>query len=520
MRGAAALAVAGLIIKVSNLLVRVPLTRLIGAEGLGIYQMALPAFYALFHLAAGGVPVAVQNLVAEYTAKGRRRVAEQVMGMALTYTTIAGGAATAVLLLGAPWLAKLLGEPRAYLSLYAVAPGILLFAVDAIYRSYLQGRKLMTPSATASVLEQGTKVAVTMVAGYLLFPMGKAYAAGGASLGITAGAVMSLLYMLYVHGKIRADEDEADDRRLESRAVLARRMIRLAWPVTLGSIMMPLLSLLDVGIVQRGFQKAGHARGVATAMYGSYQGIAVQVTWFPFVLTNALGNALVPVLAAAKGRGDHDMVRARVLLGLRATGLICLPVALGVAILAAPIAGLFGDPVAATPLLWMAPVAYLGPVSWLMTAQLQALGKTAAPMRNFAIAQGVKIALDALLAPIPGVDIKGVSIASVVLFLLFFILNAGELERELDEPLPWAWLLRGPLFASVAMGAALFGLAAGGFMPQQHWASISVAVAVAPFLYLIVLMTTGAITWRELRTLAGPVGVKLERWFSSFWTWG
>ena len=53
VRGAAALAVAGLVIKVSNLLVRIPLTRLIDSEGLGIYQIALPAFFALFHIAAG-----------------------------------------------------------------------------------------------------------------------------------------------------------------------------------------------------------------------------------------------------------------------------------------------------------------------------------------------------------------------------------------------------------------------------------------------------------------------------------
>ena len=53
LRGAAALALAGLLIKIGNLLVRLPLTRLVGSEGLGIYQMALPAYNALLHLADG-----------------------------------------------------------------------------------------------------------------------------------------------------------------------------------------------------------------------------------------------------------------------------------------------------------------------------------------------------------------------------------------------------------------------------------------------------------------------------------
>jgi stage V sporulation protein B len=314
VRGAAALAVAGLLIKLSNLLVRVPLTRTMTAEGLGIYQMALPAFYALFHIAAGGVPVAVQNLVAEYMAKDRRAVAAQVLGLALSYSVLAGGAASVLMMVGAPTFARLLGEPKVRWALLAVGPAVVLFAVDSIYRNYLQGRKLMTPSATASVLEQGTKVGVTLAAAFLLVraTSGVEFGAAGAALGITAGAVVSVLYMLYVYRQIRVEDGPTTDR-LEPRSALVRRMIKLAWPVTLGSVFMPVLQLMDVGIVQRGFQKAGYQAGQATAMYGYYSGIAVQVTWFPFVLTNALANAMIPVLA---GASTADIKRAAIESGM------------------------------------------------------------------------------------------------------------------------------------------------------------------------------------------------------------
>lgn len=518
-RGAAALAVAGLIIKVSNLVVRVPLTRLMTAEGLGIYQMALPAFYALYHIAAGGVPVAVQNLVAEYTARERRTVAEQVLRMAVAYSFVAGGGMACLLLLFAPLLARMLGEARVYWALVALAPAIVLFAIDSIYRNYLQGRKLMTPSAAASVLEQGTKVGVTMAAAYLLIRYGIEKAAAGAALGITVGALVSVLYMLSYYRRIRLDDGPLEDD-MESRTKLARQMFKLAWPVTMGMVFMPILSLIDVGIVQRGFLKAMGDQASATAMYGAYSGIAVQVVWFPFVLTNALANALVPVLAGAKARKDKAAVVEKVLMGIRTTGLICLPVVLGVALLASPIASLFGAPEAAVPLRVMAPAAYLGPLTWLMVAQLQGLGRTGPPMRNYAIAQVIKLALDAVLAPIPGIDVKGVALASVIMFLIASWMNARTLEEELQERLPWVWLLSGPLFASVVMGAAIFGLATAGLMPSAHWASLSVALAVAPVLYLATLIVTKAITWQEMRELSGPVGVRLERLFQSIWPFG
>ncbi|MFZ5815442.1 MAG: putative polysaccharide biosynthesis protein [Bacillota bacterium] len=518
VRGAVALALAGLIIKLSNLLVRLPLTRLIGSEGLGIYQMALPAFNALLHLAAGGVPVAVQNLVAEYTERRRRAVADRVLRLALLYALLAGGAATCLLLAGAPLLARLLGDPRAYQPLVAVAPAVLLFALDAIYRNYLQGRKVITPSAAASILEQGTKVLVTLGAAWLLLPLGREYAAAGAALGITGGAVVSLGYMIWAVRRIRTeDREEPEPAALPTG--LGRRMLQLAWPVTVGSITLPLLNVVDVGIVQQGFRKAGYTLAEATSLYGAYSGIAVQVVWFPFVLTNALANATVPTLTAAQARGDRAAVRERVLMGLRAASLICLPVAMGAMILAAPIVRLFGEPLATEPLRYMGPVALLGPLTWMTVAQLQALGETAAPMRNLGLAMAVKLVLDALLAPIRGVDVLGVAAASVVMFLLCVWLNGRTLARLLGEPLPWGRLLMGPLVASLVMGAGVAGLlaATGGSFGQ--WEALLAALATAPFLYVGALIATRSLTRSELLGLAGPLAPRLERWLMVIWPW-
>ncbi|MFZ5823185.1 MAG: putative polysaccharide biosynthesis protein [Bacillota bacterium] len=518
VRGAVALALAGLLIKVSNLLVRLPLTRLIGSEGLGIYQMALPAFNALLHLAAGGVPVAVQNLVAAHAEKRKLAVADRVLHLAVLYALVAGGAATALLILGGGLLARLLGDPRAFYPLMAVAPAVLLFALDSIYRNYLQGRKIITPSAAASVLEQGTKVAVTIGAAWLLLPLGREYAAAGAALGITGGAVASLAYMLWTVRRVRA-EDRVARGPVEAPRGLGWRMLKLAWPVTVGSITLPLLNVLDVGIVQQGFRRAGYTLSEATALYGAYSGIAVQVVWFPFVLTNALANATMPTLTAAQARGDMAAVRDRVLMGLRTAGLICLPVAMGAMVLAAPIARLFGEPQAAEPLRYMGPVALLGPLTWMTVAQLQALGETAEPMRNLGIAMAVKLVLDTLLAPIRGIDVKGVAVASVVMFLICLWLNSRTLGRLLDEPVRWGRLLSGPLAASLVMGSGLAGFAIAAWERISGWEALLGALLIAPLLYLGTLIATRSLTRTELLALSGPLAPRLERWLTLIWPW-
>ncbi|HLO04577.1 MAG TPA: polysaccharide biosynthesis protein [Symbiobacteriaceae bacterium] len=512
LKGAAALAVAGLFIKISNLLVRVPLTRLITAEGLGIYQMALPAFYALYHLAAGGVPVAVQNLVAEYAAQGRKRAADQVLTLALQFTLVAGGLACLVLLLAARPLAHMLGEDRIYWSLLAVAPAILLAALDSIYRNYLQGLKRMTPTATAQTLEQATKMVATILGALWLAKLGREYAAAGAALGITAGCFASLLYMAWIIRQVREQaEAEGEWGKPERPVIIVRRMIRMAWPVTIASVLMPLLNLIDVGLVQRGFLSAGYEQSAATTLYGAYSGIAVQMVWFPVILTNALGNALGPVLTAAQAAKQPERVHARAVLGLRATAMICLPVAVAAALLSGAIAQLFAEPTAARPLALLAPVAFLGPLTWLMTAYLQALGRTGEPMRNLMIGMAFKLALDGLLAPIRGIDVLGVAFASVMMFTIASLLNGISLANQLKEPLPWSEILGGPTLASIVMGGALFLAAQAHLLHLENLGLFcGVLVAAAP-LYVGVLLLTGAIKRHELAGLMRPFSERIER---------
>lgn len=529
-RGAAALALAGLIIKVGNLLVRLPLTRMVGSEGLGIYQMALPAYNAILHLAVGGVPIAVQNLVTEYSEKGRRDVVHRVLRLALTYGLLVGGAAACLLLIGAPFLARMLGDARSYWPLVALAPAVVLNGLDSVFRHYMQGQKQMTPSAIASVLEQGTKIAVTMGAALLLLPLGKEYAAAGAALGITIGALASVSFMLLRVRRERADlappPEPAAGRRPLSRGLpgrtstgLGRRMLQLAWPVTVGSISMPLLNVLDVGIVQRGFLKAGYPPAEATALYGAFAGIAVQVVWFPFVLTNAVASATVPTLTAAQARGDMDGVRQRVLMGLRTASLICLPVAIGAMVLATPITLLFGEPLADDPLRYLGPVALLGPLTWMTVAQLQALGETGAPMRNLNLAMGLKLLLDWLLAPMRGIDVNGVATASVAMFLACLWLNARALERILDEPIPWGKILLGPMAASFVMGAGLAGMTLALWGTAGRLEALLMAVVVAPVLYVGTLVVTRSLTRTELLAMAGPLAPRLERLLAAVWPW-
>lgn len=63
LRGAMVLSIAGAISKVLGAVYRIPLARLLGGEGMGLYQMAYPIYTTILALATAGVPVAISVLV-------------------------------------------------------------------------------------------------------------------------------------------------------------------------------------------------------------------------------------------------------------------------------------------------------------------------------------------------------------------------------------------------------------------------------------------------------------------------
>ncbi|BDG58921.1 putative polysaccharide biosynthesis protein [Caldinitratiruptor microaerophilus] len=511
VRGAAVLAASGLLIRLSGLVYQVPLANWLGAEGIGLYRMALPAFWAFYRLALGGVPTAVSTLVAEYDGRGRSHVSEQVFQLGMVWIAVSSAVASAALALGAGLVARLVGDPRTELVLVALSPAIYFFSIQQGYGAYLQGRQRITPWGVAGLIEQGGRIAGALVGVIALRPRGLAWGAAGAALGNLAGGVLSLLYLALTYRRVRRRPRARWDPG-EPLHKLVGQMARLAWPLMLSAAVLPLLNLLDVAVIQRGLQRGGLSPAEATALYGQYSGMAYVLATMPSVFALAFGHALLPVVAAARARGDWERVRSRCLVALRAMALLGLPSALGMAVLAVPLmTATFGMPEAARLLVWSAPIALLNPLMVVAAAALQGLGLTGPPVRNLTAALVLKVVLDAAVSGIPGSGIYAVVAGSALSYALTAWLNVRTLERHLDWSVPWSRVLLRPLLASLVMAAGVGILLAGGWVPRGPWGQIGMALVVAPPLYALGLAFTGALGREDLYEIAGPALRRLER---------
>ena len=90
LRGAMILTLAGLMVKVIGSVNRILLSRLLGGEGIGLYQMAYPVYLLLLAISAAGIPVAISIIVAGFLAQKDYANVRQVFRVSLRLMACVG----------------------------------------------------------------------------------------------------------------------------------------------------------------------------------------------------------------------------------------------------------------------------------------------------------------------------------------------------------------------------------------------------------------------------------------------
>ena len=177
IQGALILTVAGIIVKFIGAFSRIYLSRLLGGEGIGLYQMAYPIYMLCLSISSAGLPVAISIMVAERNAVNDYWGGQKVFRISMTALTLTGIVFSALLYFGADWLVHsgVVTDERAYWSLIALSPAVLCATLLASLRGYFQGLQMMTPTAVSQIVEQLVRVVTMIALAIVLMPYGLEY---------------------------------------------------------------------------------------------------------------------------------------------------------------------------------------------------------------------------------------------------------------------------------------------------------------------------------------------------------
>jgi len=314
MKGTFILTIAGIVVKIIGSLNWIFVSRVLGGEGIGLYQMAFPIYFFALSVSTAGVPVAISIITAECVAVKDIWGARRVFRISMALMLVTGVLFSLLTYFGAGWLIEyqFIRDPRAYYSVVVLAPAIFFVTLLASSRGYLQGWQRMTPTAVSQIVEQIFRVITMVLLARLFLPQGLEYAAAGASFGACAGAVTGLIVLVWYHWQLDRDisRDYTPEELLpqpgmeqESCWKILHRLFKLALPVSAASIMLPVVSNLDLAIVPQRLEVAGYTVNQATELFGYLTGMAVPLVNLSTIITASLAVSIIPALSEARGWG-------------------------------------------------------------------------------------------------------------------------------------------------------------------------------------------------------------------------
>ena len=503
LKGTMILTISSIIVKVIGSLNWIILSRVLGGEGIGLYQMGFPIYLMAITVSSAGVPVAISIITSEKLANKDYRGAKRVFNVSLRLLLVSGLIFSSALLFGADFLINqhIIRDARAYYSIIALAPAVFFVTFLASFRGYLQGWQIMTPTATSEVVEQLVRVITMLVFADLFMPYGLAYAAGGASMGAGAGAFCALLVLMWFYRRLKRrlhEEMEAQDDSIpeESAGHIIKRLLKLALPVSLTSLMLPIGANLDLLIVPQRLEVAGFDVRHATELFGYLTGMAVPLVNLATIFTAAMTISLVPSISESKALERFDAIRDKIRLAFRVAMIITFPCFMGLFFLAEKVAALiYNAPGAAGAIQTMSVgILFLG-MHQISTGILQGLGKTAIPVINMILACLVKVVMSWWLTAIPFLGIKGASMATVADFAVAAIINMGFIYKYTGFTFSLGSLLK-PLLASGVMGAVIY-LVLSITEQLGMWCVLFAMVAAVPS-YALALLAFGGLNKEDL----------------------
>jgi stage V sporulation protein B len=489
--GISVLAVAGLISKVVGVLYKIPLARLIGPTGMGIYHQVFPTYNLLLTISSAGIPVAISRLVAESLARDDRQQAKSVFRQALKLLTILGLIGTILLFLISPALSNMKGTSSALWAYYMIAPSLLLVCMMSALRGYMQGKRRMAPTAISQLIEQVGKVLIAMPLSFVFMKDGDfAMGAAGAMLGTSIAELLALIYMS-VDYFLNREQNEPIPNATHNVS-LTKKIVAISIPITLGACIVPIAAEIDSFMLVR-LMSAYLPENIALIHYGTYTGIVFPLINIPTAFAMAVAANMVPNISAALEKKDSKGIDRASNTGLRLSSLIGMPASIGMSLLARPIVFLLfgGQQYSSVELEKAAQLLEVSSLTIFLfihvqttSGILQGLRKQRIPMYTLIFGVVLKVLLNYTLVRVPGINIHGAPFASLLCYFaslvpnLYFIRKIGEVRFD------WMGLLVKPLIACVPMGLAVV-FVQRLFQNALSWTALGLSVVAGVALYFV-----------------------------------
>lgn len=427
----ALLALTSLAAKVLGAVYRVPLTNLLGAEGMGLYQTFFPVYALFVTLTSGAIPAVVSRYVAASDASGRDSSAVYLAARRLSLGMAAAG--VALFAAAAFPVAKLQSIADQAIGYAILVPAVAAVAMSSLYRGWFLARGNASVCAILQTAEQAVKLAVGLTLVFALSRLGTRAAVFGALAAVTISEFSG-----WAVAKIRWNKEDIKIGACVDKQ-LAREMFAAMLPMLASALVMPIVTFVDSFAIVRLLGAYGLEQAAARQQYGLLTGAVGTLVNLPVVVSLSVAVAVLPKLTAEFVTGGNDAAHAKTTSTMTACLALALPCSIAFAMFAPEILSalyptLTAQELGIAAMLLRAQAANVTLISLMqiLCSALQATGKGGSVMRYMLLAGACRVVVQAAL--MPRIGVIAAPIAQCSMYALATALAALRYREQAGAP--------------------------------------------------------------------------------------
>lgn len=517
LKGATILAAATLIVRIIGAVFRIPLARIVGDEGMGIFGVVNSVYFFVLTVAASGLSIALSKMVSSAHSLNRAKQIKKIFSTLFVMFIVVGLLAAAAVVIFSGQIAQLMTDTtQSRASFVAIAPAIFFICIAVVYRGYAQGLSNMTPVSVAQVSEAASRFVI--VISIVLILMNRGYpmsiVIAGAFWGTSISTGIYLLCYIFFKKKLRriaSSNADANEVAPDTRRSIMKQLLKIGIPITICASIISLLYLTTAALVYNRLQTAlGFSYLKARDLFGTY--VNTQTLFnIPSTFILPLTASLIPVIVAFRTYNDDASAVAQAESGLKIANILALAAGVGLTVLASPIIRVVfpetgAEAVTLLPIMGVA--SYFLCLVFITNGILQAYGLEKFTIISLAVGGAIQIVLAWVLIGHPQVHIYGAAISMATCFAISSALNLIFIAKKIKMPPRFMPAFAKPLLCAISMGGVAFLMYRGLYwLWPSPLIALIFAVLTAVLIYLGLIIMTGAITYEDMQML--PKGEKL-----------
>lgn len=306
---------AGVLSRIIGFFYRIFLSRTIGAEALGIYQLIGPVFSLCFALTASSIQTSISKFVGDAIGGCKDSLCGEKKARAYLILGLVLSCGLSILTgifmyFNADLIAvRFLGEARCAPLLVLLTYSLLPCCIHACINGYYYGKKNAFVPSLCQLIEQIARVGSVWIIFQITTEKGIPLTAFHAVCGLVIGECFGLLVSM--SALLREKRLPRGSYTSDSicNSTMTHAFLAMVIPLTINRLSVAFSTSLENLLIPQKLQLYGYTQTDALSIYGILSGMTLSIILFPCVLTNSLSVLLLPAISEARGRSNENQIR-------------------------------------------------------------------------------------------------------------------------------------------------------------------------------------------------------------------